>query len=208
MPKLVSLRRRCSRRALGIEQAMMAKRTTSCFVPKIVTMTAAVVFGLLLQGCMDATVLEYQPLTRSLDGKSELHISTYPAGFPRETSSIPFLYKALRTPESVYFQVFVRAVDKKAGPNPNIESIRIRSFTYQFPGQNPVELISDYNGYFWMQGSPKYNPGGSSPVPYDENWYLQLRIDLTVNGHNYFFDEKVQAGARRNIRPLLLYVLE
>jgi hypothetical protein len=193
---------------LGIEQAMMTKTTKSRLVPQIVTTAALVVFGLFTQGCMDSTILEYQPLTRSLDGKSELHISTYPAGFPRETLSIPFLYKALRTPESVYFQVFVRAVDKKAGPNPNIETIRIRSLTYQFPGQNPVELITDYNGYFWMQGSPKYNPGGSSPVPFNENWYMQLRIDLTVNGQNYLIDEEVQAVARRNIRPLLLYALE
>jgi len=166
------------------------------------------VLGLLVQGCMDAKILEYQSLTRSLDGKSELHISTYPAGFPRETSSIPFLYKALRTPESVYFQVFVRAVDKKAGPNPHIESIRIRSFTYQFPGQDPVRLISDFDGYFWMQGSPKYNPGERVPVPYNENWFLQLRIDMTVNGQDYLFDEQVQATVRRNVRPLLLYALE
>lgn len=186
----------------------MTKKIKSRFVPRIVTLAVAVVLGLSAQGCMDATILEYQPLTRRLDGKSELHISTYPAGFPRETSSIPFLYKALHTPELVYFQVFVRAVDKKLGPNPNIESIRIRSFTYQFPGQDPVELISDYNGYFWMQGSPKYNPGGNSPVPYNENWYLQLKIDLAVNGQNYLFDEQVQAASRRNIRPLLLYTLE
>lgn len=157
---------------------------------------------------MDATILEYQPLTRSLDSKNELHISTYPAGFPRETASIPFLYKALRSPEAVYFQVFVRDADKKAGPNPNIKSIHIRSFTYQFPGQDPVKLISDYRDYFWMQGSPKYNPGRSAPVPFDESWYLRLRIDLTVNGQDYLLDEQVHAAARRNFRPLLLYALE
>lgn len=186
----------------------MAKRIKLRLAPQILTTSALVVFGFFTQGCIDSTILEYQPLTRSLDGKSELHISTYPAGFSRETLSIPFLYKALRTPESVYFQVFVRPVDKKTGPNPNIETIRIRSFTYQFPGQSPVELISDYNDYFWMQGSPEYNPGGSSPVPFDENWYMQLRIDLTVNGQNYLIDEDVQAVARRNIRPLLLYALD
>ena len=157
---------------------------------------------------MDATILEYQPLTRSLDGKSELHISTYPAGFPRETSRVPFLYKALRTPESVYFQVFVRAVGKKSGPNPHIESIRIRSFSYQFPDQDPVELISDYDGYFWMQGNPKYEPGESSPVPCNENQYLQVRIDLEINGQDYLFEEQLQAAARRNTLPLLLYSLE
>lgn len=160
------------------------------------------------QGCMDATICEYQPLTRSLDGKNELHISTYPSGFPRETASIPFLYKALRTPDSVYFQVFVRDAGEKSGPNPNIHSIHIRSFTYQFPGQEPVNLISDYDHYFWMQGSPKYHPGGSAPVPFNEHWRLRLRMDLSVNGEDYRIDEQVEAAERRNIRPLILYALE
>ena len=70
---------------------MMTKITKSRLVIEIVTIAALVLFGLSTQGCMDSTILEYQPLTRSLDGKSELHISTYPAGFPRETLSIPFL---------------------------------------------------------------------------------------------------------------------
>jgi hypothetical protein len=123
--------------------------------------------------------LRTSPLTRTLDGKNEWHISTYPSGFPRETASIPFLYKALRTPESVFFKVFVRDAGKKSGPNPNIHSIRIRSFTYQFPDQEPVNLISDYDHYFWMQESPKHNPGGSAPVPFNEHW--RPRMDLRVN---------------------------
>lgn len=157
---------------------------------------------------MDATTLEYQPLIRSLDGKNELHISTYPAGFPRETSSIPFLYKALQTPELVYFQVFVRDADKKFGPNPHIESIRIHSFTYQFPGEEPVRLLSDFDGNFWMQGNPRYDPGEQEPIPYAENRLLQLSIDLTVNGRDYSFDEQVEASARRSSMPLLLYALQ
>lgn len=176
--------------------------------PRIIALATAVALVLFTQGCMDATICEYQPLTRTLDGKNALHISTYPSGFPRETASIPFLYKALRTPESVYFQVFVRDAGKKAGPNPHIESIHIRSFTYQFPGQDPVNLISDYDHYFWMQGSPKYNPDGSAPVPFDEHWYLRLRIDLSVNGEDYLIDEQVHAAERRNLRPLLLCALE
>jgi hypothetical protein len=60
----------------------------------------------------------------------------------------------------------------------------------------------------WMQGSPKYNPGGRVAVPYNENWFLQLMIELTGNGQAYSFDEKVQATSRRNFRPLLLYALE
>ena len=187
---------------------MRAPRLKSRVAPRTVAYAAAILCGFLMQGCMNATILEYQPLTRSLDGQSELHISTYPAGFPRETSSVPFLYKKLRTPESVYFQVFVRAADKKAGPNPHVESIRIRSFSYQFPGQGPVELLSDYDGHFWMQGNPAYDPGEHVPVPCLENGFLQLKIDLVVNGQNYRFDEQVKAAARRNSLPLLLHVLE
>jgi hypothetical protein len=159
-------------------------------------------------GCMDATILEYQPLTLELDGKSELHISTYPSGFPRETSSIPFLYKALRTPESVYFQVFVRDAEKKSGKNPHVESITIHSFTYEFPGQPPVRLIADYGHNFWMQGDPQYNADDHAPVPFDEHWYLRLKIDLTLNGRQYAFDRQVNAAERKNLRPLLLYALE
>lgn len=169
---------------------------------------AVTLLGVLTQGCMDATILEYQPLRRSLDGRSELHISTYPAGFPRETFSIPFLYKALRTPESVYFQVYVRDVEKKVGANSHIKSIRIRSFTYQFPEQEPVTLISDFDGYFWMQESLTYNTGDRDPVPYSHDWYVHLNIELAVNGQVYQFHEKVNAAERRNMRALLLYALD
>ena len=139
----------------------------------------------MIQGCVNSTRLEYKPLTRNLDGKNELHISTYPSGFPQETTNIPFMYKTRRSPESVYFQVFVRDIDKKMGKNPNIESINIHSFSYQFPGQAPVELLSEYEDNFWMQGSPKGNTERSAPVPYGENWYLALKINLTVNGKKY-----------------------
>ena len=186
----------------------MLEATLSRSPLRTVAFAMAGVWAFLSLGCMQATVLEYGPLVRSLDGKSELSISTYPAGFPRETSSVPFLYKALRTPESVYFQVFVRGVDKKSGPNPHIDSIRIHSFSYQFPGQEPVELLSDFDGNFWMQGNPQYDPGESAPVPHNEHWYLQLKVDLTVNGQNYQFDERVDAAARRNSLPLLFHALQ
>jgi len=157
---------------------------------------------------MDATILEYQPLTLDLDGESELHISTYPSDFPRQTSSIPFLYKALRTPDAVYFQVFVRDAEIKFGKNPHIQSIKIHSFTYELPGQEPVQLTSDYDHGFWMQGNPRYDPDGHAPVPFDKHWYLRLRIDLTLNGKYYAFDEQVQATERKSLSPLLLHALE
>ena len=158
-------------------------------------------------GCMEATVLAYEPLTRDLDGDSELYISTYPSGFPQQTASVPFLYKALRTPASVYFQVFVRDAEKRAGPNPHIESARIHSFSYRFPGQEPVVLLEDFDGYFWMQGDPSQSQSTDKAVPHDDSWYLQLRIELTVNGVDYMIEEQVHATQRRDIRPLLLHAL-
>lgn len=163
---------------------------------------------ILQQGCVDTTVLSYQPVTFALDDKNELHVSTYPSGFPTQTDSVPFLYKALRTPESVYFQVFVRDKIRKAGKNPHVDSITIHSFSYHFPGQAPVELMSNYEDYFWMQGMPEDNPGGDPPVPYDDHWYLQVQISLTVNGQRYEFEETVHADKQRYIRPLILYALE
>ncbi len=169
---------------------------------------AAMVLALLAQGCLDTTTLEYEPLTHALDDRNELHVSTYPAGLPRQTSSIPFLYKALRTPDSLYFQVFVRDADRRSGPNPNIDSIRIESFSYRFPGQDPVELMADYDDYFWMQGSPRYDRSDSMPVRWGEGWYLELRIDLTVNGEHHLVEQRVDAGSRRRLYPLILYALE
>ena len=163
---------------------------------------------LLLQGCMDTTVQFYGPITLPVDDGNELHISTYQAYFPDQEAHIPFLYRKLRTPNRVYFQVFVREKGKEAGPNPNIESIRIRSFSYHFPGQKPTELITDYEQNFWMQDNPNYNPGGSDPIPFNEHWYLRVQLDMNVNGVDYKFDERIDADTRRSLRPLILWALQ
>jgi hypothetical protein len=158
------------------------------------------VFG--LQGCWRATVFGYEPMTWALDGKSELYISTYPSEIARTVSKTPFLWKEVRSPNSVYFQVFVRQVGK-SGRNPHVESITIHSFSYAFPGQEPVELIADYAENFWMQGSPDYNPDRDAPVPVHEGWYVNLKIDLTLNGQRYRFDDIANATQKEYLRPLL-----
>ena len=66
-----------------------------------------------------------------------------------------------------------------------------------------MQLITDYHGDFWIQASPEYNPGGGSPVPVNEAWYVQLQIDLTLNGQHYRFQEQVNAVKRERMRPLL-----
>ena len=70
-------------------------------------------------------------------------------------------------------------------------------------------IAEEMNGY--MYGETEN--GGThtiyvSPVPFDEHWYLRLKIDLTLNGRHYAFDRQVNAAERKNLRPLLLYALE
>jgi hypothetical protein len=173
------------------------------------TQGAGTVLGcLLLQGCLDTTVQYYGPITLPVDDGNELHISTYSADFPDQEAHIPFLYRKFRTPDRVYFQVFVREKGKEAGRNPNIESIKIRSFSYHFSSQEPTELITDYDDNFWMQGQRNYNPGGSEPIPFNEHWYLQVHLDMNVNGVDYQFDERIDANTRRSFRPLIFWALQ
>ena len=73
-----------------------------------------VLLCLLLQGCTDTTVGYYGPITLPVDHGNELHISTYSADFPDQEAHIPFLYRRFRTPDQVYFQVFVREKGKEA----------------------------------------------------------------------------------------------
>lgn len=163
---------------------------------------------LLMQGCTDTTVQYYGPITLPVDDGNELHISTFPADFPDQEAHVPFLYRRLRTPDQVYFQVFVREKGKKGGRNPNVDSITIRSFSYHFPSQEPTQLIADYDENFWMQGQPNYDPGGSEPVPFNEHWHLRVQLDMTVNGVDYTFDERIDANTRRSVRPLFLRALQ
>jgi hypothetical protein len=148
-----------------------------------------------------------RPLTHPLDSKNELYISTYPAWFPRETKSIPFLYKALRTPDSVYFEVFVREIGTTGGKNPNVDSIRIHSFSYGFPGQDSVAALTDYPSKFWQQGDPKNDARTRKAVMHSEGWYLRLKMHMTLNGQEHRIDEVIHANTRTIYRPLILEVL-
>lgn len=171
------------------------------------TLIALGLVSLVTAGCTDATILKYEDVIVPLDGQSELHISTYPSNFPSVTFHIPFIFKRIRTPDSVYLQFFVRSVDNKSGSNPHVETIKVHSFTYEFPGQTPVQLVSDYDDSFWMQGSQKYNPNGSDPVPHSAGWYIVLKADITLNGKRYLVDETSHAASSRNIQPLIFEAL-
>lgn len=176
----------------------MVNRNTNGGLQGIVRLAAALVLAALLGGCVDIRRREYTPVTVGLDGRSELHISTYPSFFARETSDIPFLKKTVRTPESVFFQVFVRDAQQKAGPNPHIATIRIESFSYQLPGQTPVILIQNHDSHFWMQGDPKLNPDKPTPVPWVEDQRLLIEVSLVVNGKPYALKTEMVAVERQS----------
>lgn len=163
--------------------------------------------ALLLVGCVRYEIVHYTPLTMALDGRSELHISSYASWFPDEHSDIPFIRKTVRTPESIYFQVFVRDAEAKAGPNPHVQSVRIHSFTYALPGQPPVQLITDYDQNFWMQDQPQYNPSGAVPVPCLPGQSIEVSISLELNGTHYAYSERMACTTRKRSGLLIVHAM-
>ncbi|MFZ5636036.1 MAG: hypothetical protein ACOY82_05555 [Pseudomonadota bacterium] len=170
---------------------------------------ASVVIGLAaaLAGCVDIHVIEYAPVSVVLDDRNELQITTYPSWFPRETAGVPYLKKTVRTPDSVYFQVYVKDPRVDAGPNPNAASIRIESFSYQQEGRPPVVLMEDYDSYFWMQDNPEYNKGDRTPVPCVPNRPITIAISLVLNGKRYALKKRIVAVERRHTEFLPAYTL-
>lgn len=157
-------------------------------------------------GCMKGTVHRYETKTIPLDAQSELKLSTFPAGFPKNRMHIPYLYRSIETPKSVFFQVFIKDKEKDFGQNEHVEDIVIHSLSYQFPGQAPVQLLENYGENFWQQNHPD-NTLQVPAVPYDEHWYLELHIDMTLNGEDYQFTEAIKADSTWYVAPLLLHAL-
>lgn len=158
-------------------------------------------------GCVRHEVVHYTPLTWDLDGKSELHISSYPSWFPKETSSVPFLHKTVRTPESIYFQVFIREAGTRAGANPHLRSILIRSFTYQLAGRPAVQLIADYDQNFWAQDQAGSRRDKSEPVPCLPGQPIRVSIALEVNGVEYAQQGEMSCAVRERTGLLLAHAL-
>ena len=164
---------------------------------------------LFLPGCVQIRHLEYKPFVHDIDGKNELYISTYAAGYaPKKTDSIPFVFKKLVTHDKLYFQVFIRDINKKSGKNPNVESIRIHSFSYRI-GNNPsTELISDYDANFWMQSEPEYNPKVKDTVPilYVDGWTVSVDISFTLNGKDYKIQGEMPSAEYTTSHPLIMEI--
>jgi hypothetical protein len=170
-----------------------------------IRLTTTLVLSALLGGCVDMRNREYAPVDFALDDKNELHISTYPSSFASEATDVPFLKKTVRTPDSVYFQVFVRDAEKKFGPNTHIDTIQIKSFSYQIPGQAPVVLIENYDAYFWMQNNPDHNKGEPTPVPWVKGQRLNVAISLVLNGKEHELKTNMQAVERKSTGSLLAH---
>lgn len=159
-------------------------------------------------GCAKFTKYEYESHVFALDEKNELVISTFPSWFPRFKDSIPFLYRHKEAPQSVYFQLYVRATGTSAGRNPNIESILIQNFSYEFPGQAPVVLISGYSGGFWQQGRPGYDSENADPVPCVDGWNVRVKFDLILNGTDFRGEHVLHAREVSRVYPLVFEAFE
>lgn len=158
-------------------------------------------------GCAKFTKYEYDSHIFPLDEGNELVISTLPSWFPKTQSRIPFLYKNSHAPQSVYFQFFVRATGTTAGRNPNIESIFVRNFSYEFPGQTPVVLIEDYTKGFWQQGQTDYDSKKLEPVPCVVGWYVRVKFDLILNGIAFKGEQILYAREVSKVHPLIFDAL-
>jgi hypothetical protein len=154
-------------------------------------------------GCVKYTGYKYETHVFPLDDRSELLISTFPSWFPETRKHIPFLYKRLQAPETVYFEFFVRATGTEAGHNPNIESIQIRNFSYEFPGQTPVVLIEDYSDGFWQQGQSDLGTEELEPVLCFEGWYILVKFDLILNGMAFKGEHTLNAQQVSRTYPLI-----
>jgi hypothetical protein len=157
--------------------------------------------------CGKFTKYEYNSHVFPLDDGNELVISTFPSWFPKIKSQVPFLYKNSHAPQSVYFQFFVREKGATAGRNPNIESILVRNFSYEFPGQTTVVLIKDYSGGFWQQGQPDYDSENLEPVPCVDGWHILVKFDLVLNGRAFKGEHMLYAREVSKVYPLIIDAL-
>lgn len=158
-------------------------------------------------GCAKFTKYEYESHVFPLDEENELVISTFPSWFPKTKGHIPFLFKSSYAPQSVYFQFFVRATGTTAGRNPNIESINVRRFSYEFPGQNAIVLVENYSDGFWQQGQADFDSKDLEPVPCVDGWYVRVKYDLILNRTVFNGEQILYAKEKSKVYPLVFDAL-
>jgi len=175
------------------------RRLTTRFVASLACVSTS--------ACVQHTRCEYERQVVALDERNELVISTFPSGYPQIRRRVPFLFKRLESPRSVKVQFFVRARGTAAGPNPNIDSILVRSFSYAFPGQAPVLLMENFPGGFWQQGAAEDRSEAVESVPCSEGWYIRARFDLMLNGRPFTGEQTLVAREKSRVDPMVLDVL-
>ncbi|MEM6733172.1 MAG: hypothetical protein AAF658_16560 [Myxococcota bacterium] len=159
----------------------------------------------LLNGCHQFDLQEYTPFTRALDGNSELHISTYPAGFAKIRARVPYLYRKLESHPEVFFKVSIGDRETRAGPNRHVDTIRIDSFAYRFDGA-PTVLLSAYESNFWMQDQHREDalPASADPIPFHSEQAVLVDIELTLNNEKFSFSGEMEPRVRSSRAPLFL----
>ena len=154
-----------------------------------------------LSSCTSFNLREYKPFVRSIDGKSELHISTYPAWFPKKQPNSNSINKKIESHDEVYFQISIRDINKKFGPNTHINSVKIHSFSYKLPNESEIEILAGYDGSFWMQGNPNHNGHKLTAIPYRTDSTLSIKIKFTLNGELYFYEGEMKAKESKTVLP-------
>jgi hypothetical protein len=163
--------------------------------------TALLALTCLLGACTTVTHRAYTPFVRSLDGNSELCISTYPAWYPHNKPGGTSGFKQVETHGELNFQVHIRGAKKKQGPDDQVNSVKIRSFAYQLDDGPKIELLTDYPNNFWMQGNPRYQKDNLPPVPYLPDSVIHVQIDFTLNGKSYNFKGEMKPSESKTTMP-------
>ena len=172
--------------------AMISKSFKQCRLPLCLTLLIL----LFTQACTTVTHREYAPLVRILDEQNELEVSTYPAWFPKKTGP-----GRLETHGAVYFQLNVKDRFRRAGPNLQVQSVEIHSFTYQMDDGPKTALLTNYTRSFWMQDNPNYEPRDLPPIPYQRDSRISVEVDLTLNGKRHQVQGVMKARERRTSVP-------
>lgn len=172
---------------------------------RITTALMVLFIGLLLPSCVVFTEHEYGEFTKNLDGRSELSVSTYPAGFPRDKLHIPYVFRRAESADKVYFQVHIRDMRKKFGHNPNIKSVRINSFSYKVGDAPRKEVISGFTNNHWMQGNKIDAPGNPPPAPFVKGEEVTFSADLRLNGRSHKVSGTMPSDSSTWIAPLVFY---
>ncbi len=164
----------------------------------------AVLVVLLVSGCTQFNPREYEPFVRDLDDSNQLEISTYAADFPDRLTEQGAVFEKYESADELYFQVNIRDSRKSAGPNTNVESILIHSFSYRFDDEPPSVLLSDYDYNFWMQGNPRYDKQDLPPIPYKPDGRVFIEIHFTLNGKTFEFEGDMPATESSSTLPTFI----